>query len=190
MAGFCQGQVGFADKQATNNPTAIASRPGDYRTGQQGSRSVCGGIQEDRRVYDINLAHLMNHYGVYNEAELVGGAVIKFHRYHKTRKVYDVRERVSDEVAALWKRTLGWVRISTGCIVFIPPNQAIHECHREDLMSLASPLQSWAVFLSNFLGCITYLQHTSFCLLPTVLPLPPSMVSFRSFCHRDATIQL
>jgi hypothetical protein len=54
----------------------------------------------------MDLAQLMNNYGVYNEAELVGGAVLKFNRYHKTRKAYEVRKRLSDEVAALWKKTL------------------------------------------------------------------------------------
>lgn len=76
-------------------------------------------MQEDRRKYEIALIQIMNNYGVSNEAEVVGGAVIKFHRYHKARKASDLRDRLSDEVDDLWKKTLRCVPINTTLYICI-----------------------------------------------------------------------
>lgn len=68
------------------------------------------GAQEERWTYEVELIEIMNHFGVFEEAELVGGAVLKFSKYHKNRSASDVRQKVSEAISALRRRTLRYAR--------------------------------------------------------------------------------
>eukprot|EP00884_Botryococcus_braunii_P021398 jgi/Botrbrau1/7942/Bobra.9_2s0100.1 len=60
----------------------------------------------ERWEYEVQLIEIMNHFGVYDEAELVGGAVLKFSKYHKNRSASDVRQKVSEAISSLRRRTI------------------------------------------------------------------------------------